>query len=282
MSASPLNEFVAVAETRHGRMLYNVHDRYIGRALQVYGEWAWNELALMQRLVQPDAVVLDVGANIGAHTLTLADAVGPEGRVWAFEPQRLVFQMLCANVALNSRTNVHTVHAAVGATPGLLPLPEHDPRRPTNFGGVSFADVASLPQPVAGAQVRRITLDGLGLERCDLIKIDVEGMEVDVLAGARALVAACQPLLFIENNDDARSRALIEAVLGLNYRAWWVLAPYFNPANHRGEHLDIYGDHVPEVSMLCAPPHMDLKGFEPVTGPEDDWRQAWHRMDLRD
>src|SRR3569833_626637 len=91
---------------REGVMLYNKHDGFAGRMLQLYGEFCQAEVTLFQQLVRPGAVDIDAGANIGGLTLPLSRMVGPEGLVIAYEIDRYVFQTLCANVALISRTNV--------------------------------------------------------------------------------------------------------------------------------------------------------------------------------
>src|SRR5437868_835956 len=93
---------IRLKRCREGAMLYNTNDTYIGRALDTYGEISRGEVELFQHVVQPSTTAVEVGANIGVHTIVLARLVGPQGRVVAFEPQRIVFQMLCANVALNA------------------------------------------------------------------------------------------------------------------------------------------------------------------------------------
>lgn len=97
---------VRLRSCRHGVMAWLAADPVIGRALDVYGEFAESENALMVRLVRPGDTVVDVGGNIGTVTLALAERVGAGGQVHVFEPQRLVFQLLCANLALNGITNV--------------------------------------------------------------------------------------------------------------------------------------------------------------------------------
>ena len=97
--------FNHLIEGRHGYVLYNVNDRYIGRSVENYGEWSPAETALFARFCRPGDYVVDVGANIGTHTLAFARLVGERGRVFAFEPQRMVAQVLAANAALNSLTN---------------------------------------------------------------------------------------------------------------------------------------------------------------------------------
>ena len=134
--------FNHLVEARHGYVLYNVNDRYIGRIVEHYGEWSPGETALFGRFCRPGHYVVDVGANIGTHTLAFARLVGRAGRVFAFEPQRMMVQVLAANVALNSLTNVHTYHLGVGAEDGALWLADIDYLREGNFGGVSLGAVA--------------------------------------------------------------------------------------------------------------------------------------------
>ena len=112
--------FNHLIEARHGYVLYNVNDRYIGRSVEHYGEWSPGETTLFRQFCRPGHYVVDVGAHIGTHTLAFARLVGERGRVFAFEPQRMLAQALAANVALNSLTNVHTHHLGVGAEDGAL------------------------------------------------------------------------------------------------------------------------------------------------------------------
>lgn len=122
MSRSQLLEndgFNQLAAGRDGYLLYNRNDKYIGRSIEKYGEFNGLEMQLFKQICTRDSIVVEVGANIGAHTIGLARLVGPQGRVLAFEPQRLVFQTLCANVALNSLENVDCHWAAVGSQEGF-------------------------------------------------------------------------------------------------------------------------------------------------------------------
>ncbi len=104
-------------------MIFNVHDQHIGRSLDLYGEWAESELELLGLFIKPGDVVVDVGANIGTHTVFFAQRAGATGQVYAFEPQRIVFQNLCANLALNGLLNVRAFHAAASREPGTIAVP---------------------------------------------------------------------------------------------------------------------------------------------------------------
>lgn len=83
---------------RYGKISFFSSDLVIGRSLRTYGEWAENEIRFLLRSVHPGDTVLDVGANIGTHTLAFARAVGVSGKVWAFEPRPEIFRVLDANI----------------------------------------------------------------------------------------------------------------------------------------------------------------------------------------
>lgn len=236
--------FNQLARTRDGYCLYNRNDTYIGKAVEKYGEFSALEMKALVRLCGSGDVVIEVGANIGAHTVALARHVGPGGAVLAFEPQRLVFQALCANVALNSLKNVYCYWAAVGARTGRISVPDLDPEQDANFGGLS------LGRATGGFEVPCMTLDGfLSLPRLKLLKIDVEGMESEVLAGAEQLIARFRPLLYLENDRIEKSEALIRRLDALGYDLYWNLPPLYNPANFYGVAENIY-PRIVSVNMI--------------------------------
>jgi FkbM family methyltransferase len=248
--------------TRHGRMLFNPRDRYVGRSLDVYGEFSEGEAALFRQLLRPGAVVLDAGAHIGTHTLVFARAVGPEGGVLAFEPQRLLFQALCTNMAINAVTHVHAYHAAAGRSMGHVIVPVLDYRKEDNFAGLS------LEGHTSGEKVARVPIDALELARCHLMKIDVEGMEEAVIEGAAGTIERCRPVIYVENDRKEKSPDLIRRLLALNYDLYWHLPPLFNPDNHFGYGENIFGD-VVSVNMLCFHKQMgaQVDGLQRVEGP---------------
>jgi len=250
--------FNRLKRCRHGYMLYNVNDDYIGRALDLYGEFSENELEAFSQLVHPGDVVLDVGANIGTHAVWFAQAVGPEGAVMAFEPQRIFFQTLCANVALNSLKNVVCHQFAIGAEPGEAAVPVANPSARQNFGATSIKP----GQP--GEPVSLVTLDELSITRCNLIKIDVEGMELDVLKGAANLIRATQPVLYVENDrKDSREPELLRYIEFLGYEPYWHCPLMFNPNNYFGNSENVFADTISR-NMLCMPAGSHVENLERV------------------
>lgn len=149
-------------------------------------------------------VVLDVGANVGSMVLPWATEMREWGNVIAIEPQEFVFWALAGNIALHNLFNARAILAACGSENGELMIPYMDPRKPGLFGELSLrkpgADVGQAVDysPEALVRMRLISLDGLNLPRCDLIKIDVEGMEDEVIAGAEQLIARERPLVLFE------------------------------------------------------------------------------------
>ena len=243
-------DFNQLIEARDGYMLYNVNDSYIGKAIEAYGEFSGLEFNLLQQLCAAGDVVIEVGSNIGAHTVGLAKAVGPNGRVIAFEPQRIAFQTLCANMAINSLTNVDCHWSAAGTSKGSILVPEIDPRKPNNFGGVSLINSSR------GTKVPCIRLDDLeDITRLRLIKIDVEGMEADVIRGASQLIEKFKPCLYVENDRIDSSEALMRLIDSLGYQMYWHTPPLFNPENFFGKTENIYPNIV-SLNMLCL--HKDV------------------------
>jgi FkbM family methyltransferase len=248
---------------RYGEMLFNRYDKYIGGSLDRYGEYSEGEVEVFRQCISADSAVVEVGANIGAHTVFLAKHVGPQGRVWAFEPQRLAFQTLCANVALNHLTNVYCAMQAVGARPGTVRVPQLIPTIENNFGGLALGGFDR------GDEVELVTLDRLKLPCCEFLKIDAEGMERDVLEGAVELIARTQPILYVENDQEDRRDDLIRFIDSLGYVMYWHKPPYFNPENLAGNPENVFPEEA-SINMLCVPkrlPHQ-LTGFQQVAVPQ--------------
>lgn len=118
VSQIDIGERHRIRKTRHGIFLINKEDTFVGRSLDMYGEWCQSEVVLFSKVVREGDVVIDVGANIGAFSIPLAKFVGQKGAVVAFEPQRQLFQLLSANVALNELNNAFVYQKAVGVSSG--------------------------------------------------------------------------------------------------------------------------------------------------------------------
>lgn len=238
-----------VKRCRYGEMIHQPHDAYIGRSLDLYGEFSESEVALFRELIAPGQTVLDVGANIGAHTVALATLVGPTGRVLAFEPQHALFYCLCGNVALNALDQVRCQQSAVGDSPGQIQVPELDYSRENNFGGISLAQDL---RGCATYSVPLVRIDDLKLAACHLIKVDVEGMECQVLQGAVETIRRFQPILYVEDDRAEKTAALRDWLQRAGYEMHQHSAPLFNPANFAGNTHNVFAN-VVSLNLFCHP-----------------------------
>lgn len=240
--------FNKLVKAKYGYCLYNTNDIYVGQSIERYGEFSESEVALFAQICKLNDTVIEVGANIGTHTLVFSQLVGAKGVVYAFEPQRIVFQTLCANMALNSITNVFACQSALGKRRGHVFIPLIDYAKKYNYGGVSVDDAQS------GEKVRLEKLDDYmdEIENVKLIKIDVEGMELDVLKGAKQMIQKYMPYMYIENDRIDKSKSLLKHINSLGYKMYWHLPRLYNPANFAENKTNIFGNIV-SVNLLCIP-----------------------------
>ncbi len=264
----------AIVAAKHGYFLYNKNDLFIGRSLERYGEWCEPGLDILLQCVARGGTVLDVGANIGTHTVALAKKVGPNGRVIAFEPQRMIYQNLCANVSLNRLTNVDCLQKGVGEGNSVFHVPVLDPETQQNFGAFEISGFK------IGEPVEIVTIDSLSLEACSLIKVDVEGMEKDVLMGASDTIRQYRPLMFVENNNLEKSKELISSIFAMDYVAWWVIADFFRPSNFFANEENVFSTSAPSADLFCVPTEqqVNITGLEPALDATDNWLAARKRI----
>jgi FkbM family methyltransferase len=254
---------LAIRRCRHGTMMYLRQDIYVGRSFAEYGEYSEGEVDVFRQCLRPGDVALDIGANFGSHTIPLAQMVGPGGAVYAFEPQRILFQILCGNVALNELGNVRALPVALGRSAGRTKVPALDYRGANNFGGIALGGAE-------GEDVAVVALDQVELPKVRLIKIDVEGMELDVLAGAKQTLARCRPILYVENDRADKAEPLVAQLLQDGYRLWWHTPPLYNPANFLGNPQNVFG-HILSFNMLCLPCETAVppQGLREIASPQD-------------
>ena len=273
-----IGERHVLKNTRNGVFLLNKEDTYVGRSLDLYGEWCHSEVLMFKRIVRAGDVVMDVGANIGAFSIPLAKMATPTGALVAFEPQRQLYQLLSANVALNELTNCFTYQKAVGRGKGIITVPKVNYSVPGNFGGISLLEEEKWGIRGPVEVVETIMLDDLYvnglLSKCpSFLKIDVEGMELDVLLGSMRMIKACKPVIHVENNCKRDSKLLIDAIASFVeeeeeeddeegkrkgkgeavYEIFWDVHTYFNPKNYFGHRVDIFTDGLLSMNLVCVP-----------------------------
>jgi FkbM family methyltransferase len=199
--------------------------------LYVLGAFEPNEFVFLRSALEPGMAVLDGGANEGLFSLYAGRRVGSTGTVLAVEPSTREFERLEANIALNRLGNARTFKVALGSRVGeaLLAVAKsrHAGMNTIDAGdpGGSLADWASSRETVDVETVDELVARS-GLERLDLVKLDVEGSEVDALDGAMATIERFQPTILLEAEEarlasQGRSKQdLVHALGELGYELW--------------------------------------------------------------
>jgi FkbM family methyltransferase len=212
--------FVLVA-SNHGTLIVNRNDHSgpgqsgFGVGIQILTNscFDYDEIKLALTLLchrmksrGPGVVAIDCGANLGVHTVEWARQMSGWGSVIAIEAQERIFYSLCGNIAINNCMNARAIWAAAGATSGTMRIPIPDYNKPASFGSLELRERQSpefIGQEIdytddACATVDVVAIDDLQLERLDFLKIDVEGMESEVLSGAERTMSVHKPVMIIE------------------------------------------------------------------------------------
>lgn len=233
--------------TRFGQMFCHPNDNCIGRSLREYGEWAQLELDIILPMILPGQLVLDVGANIGTHSIPFSSRVGKGGAVIAFEPQHRVCQFLCSNVIVNDAFNVHTRNMAVGDRCSVVLADNLDFGCSGNHGGAKIYSATESSN--SRYPVQMITIDSLMLPACDFIKADIEGWETDMIVGANNTISRYKPIMYLGWHD---SETLVPLVKSYGYEVFEHNTTAFNHDNLNHKSEDIFNGYV-ERNILCVP-----------------------------
>jgi FkbM family methyltransferase len=216
----------------------------------------------MRTFVKAGAIVVDVGANIGDLTLPLAQMVGDSGRVYAVESRADSFNVLCANLALNGIRNTKPMNAFIAASADV-------DTASAVWGKHAFVS-ENWAAPI-------VALDDIEMPKCDLIKVDVDGKELDVLRSAEMCIERFRPVLYVENDVRAASAELIAVAQDkLGYDLYWHPAPIFQERNFFGNPVNHWAPKDIVSLMLLGLPREAggrVEGLRKVTGP-DDWLSA--------
>lgn len=192
-----------ITDDFRGRAKFICHLReHMGSQMFFRGSYSGDQLVLLEQLLKPEATFIDIGANQGEFTIAAALIVS-QGSVIAFEPVAEYRHRLQDNIDLNAFAHVEVLPYALGDNEGVLPIydkqtPFADGTRheglPTLFASSSRSEVREL------VTVRRLddVLAEMGVDRVDVIKLDIEGAEWAALRGAQRTLEQHRPVLIVE------------------------------------------------------------------------------------
>lgn len=220
-----------LAASDHGPMIVNRLDYHqlpngatygVGHQILTHGVYDPEEidevleiLAKCHQNLGPGVFALDCGANIGVHTVEMSRYMQSWGAVIAIEAQERLYYALCGNIALSNLFNAAALWYAIGSEVGHIDVPRPNYNKSASFGSLELRRgprTEYIGQNISYAsrdsvQIRMTTIDSIceKLNRVDFIKLDIEGMEIEALKGARQILDKFHPILWIEWIKSDRS-----------------------------------------------------------------------------
>lgn len=240
---------------RHGDLWAYPTDHYLGSAIIQFGEYSELEYQFLRDALEPtgdQGTIVEVGANAGYLSVPLSNHAN---LICAYEPQASVRELLRKNLTETHYCSVSFYPEACGSVAGEIDCPVIPYSQPGNHGCLRMGkQQREGVRPKEYVKVPVVRLDDQGHQHVKLIKADVEGMELQVLKGARQLILRDLPILYVENDQPDKSQELIEYVWGLGYWCAWHTPYLFNPDNffHRPARENPWGP-VQSINMVCVP-----------------------------
>ncbi len=198
----PFSQYKKIDVDQSGSFFIDAPSDIIKNCLLKNKSWEANIAHIIKKYAKKGSLVLDIGAHIGTHSIIMSQAVGDEGKVIAFEPNKKIFRELCYNLAASKIENVIPSRLAIGKATDIIntitPLYY-------NEGGTFVIKANKLDGATA-----QLCLDDLELENISLVKIDVENMEADVIDGAVKTLKRCRPVLIVEIQGNRERPKLLK------------------------------------------------------------------------
>jgi FkbM family methyltransferase len=246
----------------------------MNKALFLYGIFEISETRLVQSFLRPGMTFVDVGANIGYYTLVAAQLVGPEGAVHAFEPNIEVADRLERNVRLNGLANTRVYRQAMAGRTGEVSFYASAVNENSGISSIFPGSGLGVAKIVPAVSLDDFSV-GLSGRRIDLLKMDIEGAELQVIEGGRRVLETTNaPALLFESVDVKR---LLPTLVDLGYR---IKRLHYT----LGEGLDLRDPLSPEAGLFDeyeAPNYFASKeerAFQDVASHVNLKRSAGHRM----
>ena len=234
----------AVAETRSGILQYLHDDSDIANSISWYGEYLQPQLDVIIRLIVPGAVILEVGAGMGVHSLALARAAGVTGQIHVCDADPVAQRILRQNLAANRLSNVTLLKRQIGGVPRPRALSSDK----TSVGG---------PTTVTAAYPAVDTIDELHFERLNWLKINEGHDAAYVLTGAAETLWRLRPFLLVAAPTSEKLNEIANVAKEFSYRCWSMETPLFNPDNFNRRTGDIFrGKRC--LALLAIPEEIDV------------------------
>lgn len=250
------NKYTIITECKYGPMAFYKTDDPIGTCLYYYGEWAEQEFDVIDKLVTTESNCIDLGANIGTHTVWLSKRCH-RGYVFSIEPQFYIFQLLNTNIILNDATNCIPTNSFImnynGTERMVALIAPPEPNIKINYGEFNIRRHESAN----GIKTNVMKLDDLDLhdKKIDFIKMDCEGSEKEVLLSGHDVITKNKPHMYLEFNGKEGNDEVLYALNDLGYTSYWHVYTKFNKNNFKNNDINVYlsldqQDTVPTIELI--------------------------------
>ena len=243
---------IVTQKSKHGIFSYYKNDEYIGKSLREYGEFSEGEVHLFKQLTKTNDNVIEVGSNIGTHTIPLAKHLSQGGLLYALEPQSQNYKILIKNINQNDLQNIKVFKIAASNKKSEAYMNLFDENETNNFGDARIFNKTFTNFE----KVSVSTLDELFFhefnekKKLSLLKCDAQGQETNIINGSKKIIEKFKPLLYVENDNIEQSKNLIETIKSLHYSLFWHIVPMFNSKNYLNNSKNIFPKKY-SLNMLC-------------------------------
>lgn len=232
-------------ETQFGHFCLIEKD-LISNCINNYGYWEQHLYYFYSKFIKPNHIVLDGGANIGFHSIQFAKLAN-QGKVYCFEPQPLIFNVLSTNILINGATEIieqfrlglsdEITNSKMTPLNGQIFSPDC-----INYGGRGLTDLDDGEE-----EVQLTSIDNLNLSEVDIIKLDVQGFELKTLMGGKNTILSNYPVFFIENYPNLEEdKKVISLLKEWGYQIYRLLC-----TEHQEDCIAVYpSKHTEEIKFI--------------------------------
>jgi FkbM family methyltransferase len=224
-------------------------------------DWFEDEIKFLRRILRSGQRVIDIGANYGVYALSMARAVGPQGKVWAFEPASTTAALLAQSIAANGFTQVVLEKCALSSQPGTAQLSLNDNSELNEL--IRGSNGAAGPNEEVPLTTLDEALQRHGWNDIAVVKIDAEGEEANILQGGKEFFSRLSPLILYEIKAGATLHLeLVAAFSALGYRSYRlvpgldVLTPFNPDAGADPYLLNLFCCKADRAALLAADGHL--------------------------
>lgn len=239
---------------KRGLFCYNTNDIIVGKSLYHYGEYSEGQTIVFHDFIKEGDTVLDIGANCGYFTTIFSSLVGQDGKVYAFEPQKMMFYKLCTNVSINNISNVECIREIISDTEEEFYLPDLKEDSEFNYSGINFWSYKNKKE---GKIIKSKKLDDYEFEKINFLKISVESMEINVLEGASKSILKSRPIVYLRADIKDNENICRQFFANKNYICCCLTSMLYNDNNYYSNNNNFLVNDKKQTfivkNLLCVP-----------------------------